>query len=252
MQLVVDNLELKRGSRTIVRDLSFAVAGGEALLLTGANGAGKTTLIRALAGLLRPAAGEIRLEGGDAEHEVPEQCHYVGHLNSIKASLTAAETLAFWADYLGDGSSGTSSLPPWGEGRGKGDLPTRDDVSEGPLIRPSATFSPRGEGKTIVGAERVLDALDRFNLMELADIPAGYMSAGQKRRLGLARLVVATRPVWLLDEPTVSLDKDSVKLLARVVDAHVAGGGIVVAATHLDLGLSAPRELNLSQQRAAA
>lgn len=210
MQLVVANLELKRGSRTIVRDLSFAVAGGEALLLTGANGAGKTTLIRALAGLLRPASGEIRLDGGDAEREVPEQCHYVGHLNSIKASLTAAENLAFWADYLGDERG---ARPP---------------------------------------AERIEAALDALNLTELADIPAGYMSAGQKRRLGLARLVVAARPVWLLDEPTVSLDKASVQLLAKVVDTHVAGGGIVVAATHLDLGLAAPRELNLSPARAAA
>lgn len=229
VQFVVSGLEVKRGARSVIRDLSFTVAGGEALLLTGANGAGKTTLIRALAGLLRPASGEIRLEGGDPEREVPEQCHYVGHLNSIKASLTAAENLAFWADFLGG-----------------------ETAAAGPLIRPPATFSQRREGQSLAGAERVLDALDCFNLLELADIPAGYMSAGQKRRLGLARLVVAARPVWLLDEPTVSLDKASVLLLARVVDAHVAGGGIVVAATHLDLGLAAPRELNLSPLRTAA
>ncbi len=252
MQLVVSGLEVKRGARSVIRDLSFTVAGGEALLLTGANGAGKTTLIRALAGLLRPAAGEIRLEGGDPEREVAEQCHYVGHLNSIKASLTSAENLAFWAHYLGDPAGGASSLSPWGEGRGEGASSSAISFSEGPLIRPSATFSPRGEGQRLTAAERVEGALDCFNLTELADIPAGYMSAGQKRRLGLARLVVAARPVWLLDEPTVSLDKASVRLLARVVDAHVAGGGIVVAATHLDLGLAAPRELNLSPLRTAA
>jgi heme exporter protein A len=89
-------------------------------------------------------------------------------------------------------------------------------------------------------------ALARFDLEALAHIPAGYLSAGQKRRLGLARLMVASRPVWLLDEPTVSLDARSTGLLADVINAHIAGGGIAIAATHLPLGLVAARELRLS------
>ena len=63
------------------------------------------------------------------------------------------------------------------------------------------------------------------------------LSAGQKRRLGLARLLVAARPIWLLDEPTVSLDTASTALLARLIGEHLGGGGIVIAATHLPLGL---------------
>ncbi len=93
---------------------------------------------------------------------------------------------------------------------------------------------------------KVQAALERLNLASLAAIPAAYLSAGQKRRLGLARLLVAERPLWLLDEPTVSLDAASTALLSSIIAGHVATGGIVVAATHLPLGLQNPRELNLS------
>ena len=82
-------------------------------------------------------------------------------------------------------------------------------------------------------------ALDRFNLRGLAARGAQNLSAGQKRRLGLARLLVTGRPIWLLDEPTVSLDTASVGLFADAVRAHVAGGGAALIATHIDLGLEA-------------
>jgi heme exporter protein A len=94
-------------------------------------------------------------------------------------------------------------------------------------------------------AASVHGALDRFGLAPLADIPAGYLSAGQQRRLALTRLVLAHRPVWLLDEPTVSLDASAAALLAATIEAHVGAGGIAVAATHVELGLNAARELRL-------
>ena len=97
------------------------------------------------------------------------------------------------------------------------------------------------------GSDRIGQALSRFNLTPLEAIPAGYLSAGQKRRLGLARLLVAERPVWLLDEPTVSLDAASTAILGEVVNAHVSAGGIAIAATHLPLGLTAARELALTR-----
>lgn len=192
-----------RGGRRIIDGLSFAVQSGEALLLTGRNGAGKTTLIRALAGYLSPLSGTIRIDGFDEEREPREACHYVGHLDANKASLTVLENLRFWQAYLG------------------------------------------GEGSGTMAEERLWAALERFGLDPLAEIPAGYLSAGQKRRLGLARLLVARRPVWLLDEPTVSLDAQSTALLAKIIDTHVADGGLVVAATHLPLGLGDARELRL-------
>lgn len=86
-------------------------------------------------------------------------------------------------------------------------------------------------------AHGVDPALDAFNLTSIADTSAAYCSAGQKRRVGLARLLVMDRPVWLLDEPTVSLDAASVALFAEAVSAHCAGGGVALAATHIEIGL---------------
>ncbi len=98
-------------------------------------------------------------------------------------------------------------------------------------------------------AERLLDPLQ---LTHLADIPAAYLSAGQRRRLGLARILAAKRPIWLLDEPSVSLDTASVAALGGLVESHRRSGGLVVAATHVDLGLINTRELRLGAAAEAA
>ena len=93
--------------------------------------------------------------------------------------------------------------------------------------------------------------LDTFDLADLKNRLGGTLSAGQKRRLGLARLGVIGRKVLFLDEPTVSLDGFSVKLFADwLQNTHLASGGIAVIATHIDLGLDAP-ELDLSPFRSA-
>ncbi|MBT8155408.1 heme ABC exporter ATP-binding protein CcmA [Epibacterium ulvae] len=81
------------------------------------------------------------------------------------------------------------------------------------------------------------DAIESFNLTALRDRPAGALSAGQKRRLGLARMLVTGRPIWILDEPTVSLDSDHVRQFSDVVRRHLEGGGSALIATHIDLGL---------------
>jgi heme exporter protein A len=92
---------------------------------------------------------------------------------------------------------------------------------------------------SVYGTGSIAPALEGFNLHGLTARAAQNLSAGQKRRLGLARLLVTGRPIWLLDEPTVSLDQDSVGLFADAVRAHVAGGGSALIATHIDLGLEA-------------
>ena len=92
---------------------------------------------------------------------------------------------------------------------------------------------------SIHGSGGVEPAIEAFDLEALTDRPAQHLSAGQRRRLGLARLAVAGRPIWLLDEPTVSLDAGSVEQFLAVVDGHLGSGGIAVIATHVDLGIEA-------------
>lgn len=102
------------------------------------------------------------------------------------------------------------------------------------------------------GAAGVDRALAAMNLRSLAARPAQNLSAGQKRRLGLARMAVTGRPVWALDEPTVSLDAASVALFAAMIRAHLAQGGAAVLATHIDLGLAEAETLDLAPFKARA
>lgn len=102
----------------------------------------------------------------------------------------------------------------------------------------------------IHGQDGVDAALADLDLTPLQDRLALHLSAGQKRRLGLARLLVTGRPVWLLDEPTVSLDAASVALFAGVVRRHLHQGGAALIATHVDLGLAEAAVLDLGPFRA--
>lgn len=92
---------------------------------------------------------------------------------------------------------------------------------------------------SVFGRTGVRPALDAFELNELATRHAGNLSAGQKRRLGLSRLLVTGRPIWVLDEPTVSLDVAAVAMFANAIRAHLGQGGSAIIATHIDLGLDA-------------
>ena len=88
-------------------------------------------------------------------------------------------------------------------------------------------------------------ALDRLGLAHVADFPVRALSAGQKRRVALARLLVASRPIWLLDEPTTALDAAAQRQFAVVMRAHLAGGGLILAATHAPLDLDGAARLTL-------
>lgn len=105
---------------------------------------------------------------------------------------------------------------------------------------------------SVHGVSGIGQALEAMDLVCLRDRRAAHLSAGQKRRLGLARLLVTGRPVWLLDEPTVSLDVASVALFAGVVRGHLAAGGAALIATHVDLGLGEAGVLDVGAYRAVA
>jgi heme exporter protein A len=140
----------------------------------------------------------MTLDNGDPELTIPEHIQYLGHQDAFKSSLSVAENLRFWTDYLG------------------------------------------GEGSS-------LDvALAAVGLLDLASLPAAYLSAGQKRRLSIARLItVKNRPVWLLDEPTAALDRVAQQQLADVMLEHLGRGGLILAATHTPIGIAAAQELRL-------
>lgn len=197
------SLHCRRGGRDVFAGLSFALPPGGALLLTGANGSGKSSLLRLMAGLLKPAAGELLWDGQDLA-EAPEEhaarLHYLGHLDAVKPVLSVAENLRFWAELRS----------------GKG--------------IPEATLTA---------------ALERFALAELADLPGRLLSAGQRRRLALARLLAVPAPLWLLDEPSVGLDHASTGRLAAAIAGQRAAGGRVVVATHTALELQDPQRLSL-------
>jgi heme exporter protein A len=97
--------------------------------------------------------------------------------------------------------------------------------------------------------DRVDHALHLFGLGPLGGLPAGLLSAGQKRKLGLTRLFVAPRPIWLLDEPQASLDAASVKLLAAAIAKHLKQGGIAIVATHTALKVKFAREIKLDREQ---
>jgi len=217
MRLAARDLGCVRGGREVFEGLNFAVAGGEALAVTGRNGAGKTTLLRLIAGLLEPAAGGLDLEGGEPDATIAEQAHYLGHRDALKPALSVRENLAFWYAFLGGRDASAASTA-------------------------SATASATTSATTW--------ALETVGLGALAGLPAAYLSAGQRRRLAIARLVAAPRLIWLLDEPTAALDAAGQQRLAELMRAHLAGGGLIVAATHGPLGLEA-RELRLGAQAPA-
>ena len=196
IELSATDLSCVRAGRQVFRSLCFALRGGQLLAVTGPNGAGKSSLLRLVAGLLRPSEGRITLTGGDPELSIGEQAHYVGHQDALKASLTVAENLAFWAHILG-------------------------------------------------GAGKVEESLSRVGLGSLARLPALYLSAGQRRRLSLARLLAIQRPIWLLDEPASSLDAAGEAMLADITRTHVVDGGLILMAVHGAIDVHASAELRL-------
>lgn len=198
--LSVSGLTISRGERVLIRDLTFSVAPGEVVALTGANGAGKTSLLRALAGFLRPDAGTIAYEGVDLSEARRRHLHWQGPLDGLKSARRAGDELKFQAKYAGADTDGIAA------------------------------------------------AVDLLALTPLLDLEVRQLSAGQKRRLALARLIAAPRPLWLLDEPLSPLDARWRAVMGTLIQSHVDKGGAVIAAVHDPLPVPA-RTLDLGGGR---
>jgi heme exporter protein A len=186
-RLTLSALTLARGERTLFRDLSLTLAAGEAVALTGANGAGKTTLLRAIAGFIRPEAGEITFNAANGADIDPAEArgrslHMLGHLEGLKGAHTARDELTFQTRWL--------------------------------------------------GGDSIDHAVSVMGLKPLLDLEIRKLSAGQRRRLALARLIAAPRPLWLLDEPLSPLDARWREAAGEVMRRHLDGGGLILAAVH--------------------
>ena len=201
--LEAHDLAARRGTARLFAGLGFAVAAGDALVVTGANGRGKTTLLRMLAGLSAPETGEIRLDGA--------------RVGAFSPALRAAVTFAGHA------------------------LALKDEMSARENLASLVTLC----GAQVDDAE--LDtALDRVALGDRKRLPSRLLSQGQRRRVGLARLALSRRRVWILDEPVTALDASGAALLGDLVAAHLDRGGLAVASTHAPLALPAARVRTLS------
>ena len=141
-------------------------------------------------------------------------------------------------------------------GRGEEDRPGDDLhlMSHLPAIKSRLTAAENlNFWADLFGGDRklVAPALERVGLKHLAGLEAGHFSAGQTRRLALARLLVADRPIWLLDEPTAALDGEGERLVIELIDAHLRRGGIAVAATHHDIPIPPPANVRTLTLEAA-
>jgi heme exporter protein A len=135
----------------------------------------------------------------------------------MKNELTVAENLSFWRSFLGDVDSGGGSA--------------------------TSDINAAGNASRGLPVEQAAEAVGLGGILHL---PFGYLSAGQQRRMAFAKLLVAYRPVWILDEPTAALDASADILFAELISLHQRRGGIVLAATHQPLGLDNARDLAMT------
>jgi heme exporter protein A len=194
-----------RSERLVFAGLGFELTPAGALILVGPNGSGKSSLLRVMAGLLKPASGQLCWNGEPVSVDIDAhnaRLHYVGHQDAVKPVLSVAENLAFWARLMGGND------------------------------------------------ETVANGLETFGISHLADIPGRFLSAGQRRRVNLARLVAARAPLWLLDEPTTALDVQAIASLEAAISEHRQSGGMVVLATHAEIAADDPTVLDLARFQA--
>ena len=190
------NLSCVRDERTLFSGLSFTVEPAEMVQIEGRNGAGKTSLLRILAGLSSPDAGEVRWQGVNTRRQ-----RDVFHQQLL---------------YLGHQPGVKSVLTAFEN------LAFYQSVNRQSVNR-------KGD------ADAIYQALENVGLPGYEDVTVAQMSAGQQRRVALARLWLSDAPLWILDEPLTAIDKEGVATLIALFEQHTQQGGMVLLTTHQDL-----------------
>lgn len=190
------NLSCVRDERTLFSGLSFTVLPGEMVQIEGRNGAGKTSLLRILAGLSSPDAGEVRWQGVSTRRQRDVFHQELLYLGHQPGIKSVLTAFENLAFYLSVSSSST-----------------------------------RGDA----AADAIYQALENVGLLGYEDVTVAQMSAGQQRRVALARLWLSNAPLWILDEPLTAIDKQGVATLIALFEQHAEQGGMVLLTTHQDL-----------------
>ncbi|PSV28787.1 MULTISPECIES: cytochrome c biogenesis heme-transporting ATPase CcmA [unclassified Photobacterium] len=201
--LSVADLSCVRDERLLFDELSFTISSGELVQIEGHNGAGKTTLLRIIAGLGRADSGHVLWNQEDiqvAREDYHQELLFLGHQTGVKRELTAFENLAFF-----------QAMHKCNQG---------SDLKGSPQV---------------MGEDALWQALAHVGLAGREDVPAGQLSAGQQRRVALARLWLSNHKLWVLDEPLTAIDKQGVKVLENLFLSHVERGGMVLLTTHQDM-----------------
>jgi len=193
--LVVDNITVWRGDNLLLNDVCFALNSGQVLQIRGANGSGKTTLLRIVCGVGFCDEGSVKWRGVSTD-----KC--LDQFNS--------EVL-----YLGHKPGIKAALTP---------------VEN---LRFFCTFSGRESSSDTDDA--ICSALAHLSILPQAHLACRHLSAGQQRRVSLARLILQSARLWVLDEPLTSLDKAGLAWVEDQISLHVANGGAVLLTTHAPL-----------------
>ena len=207
--LSVANLSCIRDERVLFDELNFTISSGELVQIEGLNGAGKTTLLRIIAGLGHADSGEVQWCNENitvAREDYHQSLLFLGHQTGVKRELTAFENLAFFqAMHTCDQGSDLKGTPK------------------------------------VSGDDALWQALAHVGLAGREDISAGQLSAGQQRRVALARLWLSNHKLWVLDEPLTAIDKQGVKVLEALFLSHAERGGMVLLTTHQDMFVDSDR-----------
>lgn len=206
-ELRLDNLSCEIEDRRLFSGISATFQPGDLIQIVGPNGAGKTTLLRILTGL------SYRYEGKVFWNDKAVPCYeylssllYIGHAIGVNESMTPRENLAWYFGLNG----------------------------------------AKGESFQSVSVAEIDEALKKVGLKGYGDVPCHHMSAGQKRRVAIARLHISKAPVWILDEPLTAIDKQGVAELEERIQQHREAGGMVVLTTHQSLHHINPKVIDLA------
>jgi heme exporter protein A len=213
------NFACERDERILFSSLNALFYAGQVVQILGANGSGKTTLLRVLAGVSSDYRGEILWQGqtiAACAWEYANESLYLGHLPGIKKSLTPLENLRWYAAI--QSSTGQSNVGEAGKANN-----FKSAANDAVLLR----------------------SLAEVNLAGYEDTLCYQLSAGQLRRVALARLGFSTAKLWILDEPFTALDKAGVILLESRLASHAAAGGLALVTSHQDLNVPNLQQLNL-------